>query len=386
MRVGIVLTTTLMGGVQKRFAQLLSHLSSFSNNEYTLILQEEMLSQLQRQRLLLKPNLNITILPRSTLLSVHNRMLAYRISGRGVRGVVRILSPIARRILSTAIQDLSTKFDILHYCTSFIGLNMPRYVPLVTEEVYSYSAHKPNRQVLSWLTNGAYVSCLTETIAQKYKQLISDSEAVKRIFVAPCSFIDYSRVSVAQKERLIAFSGRMEKLKNPELFVSAIEILAKRRKDFRAVMLGYGSLQHKVDHLISKKNMSSIVSRYYSTDPLSVLRKASIFVSLQEFDNYPSQALMEGMASGCAVIASDRGETKKLVTDDVGFLVPLCAEAIAERMNQMLDQYDKTIAMGQRAREKVMEEHTVERYTAYLEGIYKRIIQDQQQKSLKTYQ
>lgn len=97
-------------------------------------------------------------------------------------------------------------------------------------------------------------------------------------------------------------------------------------------------------------------------------------MSIQEFDNYSSQSLMEAMASGCAVVASDRGETGKLVTDDTGFRVPLSAEAVAERLDYMLNHFDDTIAMGLQARKKVMQEHTIERYVAYLEGVHERIV------------
>jgi hypothetical protein len=52
----------------------------------------------------------------------------------------------------------------------------------------------------------------------------------------------------------------------------------------------------------------------------------------------------------------------------------LSAEAVAERLDYMLNHFDDTIAMGLQARKKVMQEHTIERYVSYLEGVYERIV------------
>jgi len=375
MNIGLIMINNDVGGAEKRLANLFSYLSSSSPHDYTLIISDGLFVDLYDQGIISKHYRNVERIFREFPYSIYNNISKFRIKGRRLPATTTLLIPILRyKLLSSEMRNLMSRFDILHFCIPNPVLIMPRDRATLLEEPNSQSVYKLSSQVLKWLKSGAYISCISETIAQSYKRAVSDSKIAKRVFTAPCSFTDYNRISIAPKERLIVFAARMEKVKHPEIFVSAISILAKYRTDFRAVMLGRGRLDHKIDSLIIQNELNPVLSRYYSSHPLEVLSRAVIFVSIQEFDNYPSQSLIEAMASGCAVVASDRGETRKLVTNDTGFCVPLSAEAVAERLDYMLNHFDDTIAMGLQARKKVMKEHTIERYASYLEEVYERIV------------
>jgi glycosyltransferase involved in cell wall biosynthesis len=61
---------------------------------------------------------------------------------------------------------------------------------------------------------------------------------------------------------------------------------------------------------------------------------------LQHFNNYPSQSLLEAMACGNAVVATNVGETHRLVDETVGLLIEPEAPALAEALNRLLDSPD----------------------------------------------
>ena len=103
------------------------------------------------------------------------------------------------------------------------------------------------------------------------------------------------------------------------------------------------------------------------------LSKALVFLSLQERNNYPSQALLEAMACGCAVIATDVGETRRLVDDDVGFLVDKDAKSIAAKIKYLLENPCIAEKMGRKARQRVIQDHTIEKYCEYLIRVYEDI-------------
>ena len=377
MNIAFIITSNAIGGTERRFANLFTFLSSNSpcGYHYSLILPEGLLIELCRQEVIQYSCKNVIRIFHNSLYNVMPRV---KVFGFRVPMSTILLTPALRcEWYSPKIQKVLSEFDVLHFALPehpVIPIDVPKRKAVILEEPNSGSNNKPNQKLLEWLNRGAYMSCLTETIAKSYKTVAS-VEARERIFTAPCSFIDYTRISIAPKERLILFVGRMEKCKNPELFVSTIEMLAKRRNDFRAIMLGTGRLDRKIDSLIRKKGLGKVLSRYYTPNPMSIMSRASIFVSIQEHDNYPSQALIEAMASGCAVIASERGETKKLVTEETGFVVPLSAKVISERIDQMLDQFDTTVLMGEQSRQKVMQEHTITKYVSYLEDIYAKVFQ-----------
>ena len=96
---------------------------------------------------------------------------------------------------------------------------------------------------------------------------------------------------------------------------------------------------------------------------------SSIFVSLQEGENYPSQSLLEAMACGNAIVATDVGETWRLVDAQNGTRVVPEANAVASAIVALFN--DPQLAQRQvTSRRRVSEEHTPERFLAYMSKIY----------------
>jgi glycosyltransferase involved in cell wall biosynthesis len=72
------------------------------------------------------------------------------------------------------------------------------------------------------------------------------------------------------------------------------------------------------------------------------------------------------MACGNAVIATDVGLTKKIVTPDVGLCISATPKSLVEAIEYLLSNIEKTSMMGIAARRKVMSEHTIEKYINYI--------------------
>jgi glycosyltransferase involved in cell wall biosynthesis len=96
------------------------------------------------------------------------------------------------------------------------------------------------------------------------------------------------------------------------------------------------------------------------------LASSRIFVSLQDRNNYPSQALLEAMACGNAIVATDVGSTSKLVDSSTGIRVNGTPEEVARALVKLLNHPSQTEQMGEAARKKVTTEHTIEKFTSYL--------------------
>ncbi len=149
------------------------------------------------------------------------------------------------------------------------------------------------------------------------------SELGSKVRITPCSFTDFTYFSPRSKEDVVAFVGRLVSDKNPLFLVEAANILNKQNlvRDWTFVILGDGPLLNVIVDDIKRKGLESsflILSAYSSRE---VLSKSSIFVSLQKRENYPSQSLLEAMSCENAIIATNVGDTRRIVTPECGLLI-----------------------------------------------------------------
>ena len=85
-------------------------------------------------------------------------------------------------------------------------------------------------------------------------------------------------------------------------------------------------------------------------------------LSLQEVDNYPSQVVLEAMASECALIATDVGETRKFLDESCAILVPPEPEEIALAIRFLIENPDVRDRLAAAGMRRAMTHHTVEKY------------------------
>jgi glycosyltransferase involved in cell wall biosynthesis len=222
------------------------------------------------------------------------------------------------------------------------------------------------------LRKAVLVDALSQPIAET---LIREGIQPARIRISNGSCVNTERFRpAAQKRPWIVFCGRLIAEKEPLLFVEACRIvrdrLGERVHGLRFVLLGDGPLRFEVDQLVARHGLAAWMTIGWSDHVESVLSEALVFASLQRTDNYPSQALLEAMACTTAVVATDVGLTARLVDPSVGRRVEPVASKIAEAMIELLENPARTEAMGLRARDRVVREHSMEAYVSYLEQIY----------------
>jgi glycosyltransferase involved in cell wall biosynthesis len=173
------------------------------------------------------------------------------------------------------------------------------------------------------------------------------------------------------KEMQVLFVGQFNEEKNPLVFARAAAIVAASNAKVRFVALGKGPLEGKLRQFAYDAGLDDRFEIRHVADPIPEMARSLIAVSLQRTDNYHSQALMECMACGCAIIASDKGETGRLVTEQVGFRVEIGERQIADKILWLLANRGTAENMGRAARRLVMEQESLERYGGYQVDLYR---------------
>jgi glycosyltransferase involved in cell wall biosynthesis len=202
-------------------------------------------------------------------------------------------------------------------------------------------------------------------------------------YISPCSFpyilhdskIDFAAFAKT-KTNDIVFCGSFINQKNPILALQAFEayLYANKNSDARLIFIGKGELleQMKViaDKINTSLNRNAVVFENYN-NLLSILATSKIFLSLQDFDNYPSQSIMEAMLFENYIISLNNGDTKKLVKEELGNVVIENKDSIdvSKAISNLLS-YNQPNAANKKL---IQTEFTVEKFYNYFVDIHKTI-------------
>lgn len=367
-RVGIWITDRPLqggGGAERRFARMVAHLRARENPPpVQLILTERLFRELVEEVSIPVPRDGVIFVDepvRSTSEGVWR--MAFRRSGL-LRGLCR-----------------DHRLDVVHLLAApyfffpFL-LGKPRGLAVVFSLVahpyltqYEHLSWKAKLALHLYLWRADAVDSLYFGFADRFPRYADKSRTT------PCAFTDYDRyVPADHREPWMVFSGRFDRAKNAGLFLEAVQRIAgsMREGGWKAFLLGGGHEEPALRDYLHRFHLDDIVEMKAVPDTSPILARASIVLSLQERENYPSQSLLEAMASGNAVIATDVGDTRRLVQPDRGMLLERqTPEALSDALLDLMRDPERRAEMGRRARAFVVEHHTVERAADHLLEVWK---------------
>jgi glycosyltransferase involved in cell wall biosynthesis len=211
------------------------------------------------------------------------------------------------------------------------------------------------------------IDFLSERIRDDFEKKIFKIDQ-ERISISPCSFVIYDNYYPEYpKEEIAIFLGRFVPQRNILLILNAIYIYqqSKRWNDRLAFyFIGDGREKSKAIQYIADNGLRNVHLMGKSFYPWEYLRKSKIFITVAT-ENYPSQSLLEAMACENVIIASDVGDTRKLISSEEGILVPLEAGEIANAIQLLFENPEECKRLGKNARRKAIENHNIEKYAKY---------------------
>ena len=190
--------------------------------------------------------------------------------------------------------------------------------------------------------------------------------------VTPNSFIDYTNYfPVFPKKTWVVFLGRLEPIKNPMVFMEAVQWIEQTKPDLEAsfYVMGTGSMLDVMQQFASRHNLKNVIFTGLHPHPWEILRESSVFVSLQRDENYPSQSLIEAMACENAVVVTDVGDTRRLVSEKEGILIDAKPVIVAQQILNLLSDSSLRKKLGENAREKVLNSHSLDRFQMWFDDL-----------------
>ena len=188
--------------------------------------------------------------------------------------------------------------------------------------------------------------------------------------ITACSFIDFSACEIGEKASLdFVFSSRLEEDKNPMNFLKAAMKLGPKYPATNFHILGKGRLSDSIILKLKSYPLNNIKYHGFVSNPCSFFAETSVFVSLQTDNNYPSQSVLEAMACGNAIIATDVGDTGLFVNENNGWLINNTTEDLIFAMENCVNNRQEVSSRGAFAAEYVRKNFTVERAAAYYHSL-----------------
>jgi glycosyltransferase involved in cell wall biosynthesis len=220
--------------------------------------------------------------------------------------------------------------------------------------------------------------------------LVGDGYDASKIVVIP-NGVDLSRfairgdraairraLGVPPDTKLVAVVSRLTALKGIEDFIDAAALVAARRPNARFLIVGEPSPINNrayVEGLRARTAERGIADRVIFTglrsDVPALLSAVDVSV-MPSLNEALSNVLLESMAAGAAVVATDVGGTAEALVDGRnGVLVPPANPSrLAEAILPLVDHPSRAAQLGDNARRTIGDRYSLDRMVASTEALY----------------
>lgn len=175
---------------------------------------------------------------------------------------------------------------------------------------------------------------------------------------------------------IVGTVGRMQVVKNQTLlahaFVRARQISPQATQALRLVMVGEGPLRSMARRILDDAGLGACAwLPGERQDVHQIMRGLDAYV-LPSLAEGVSNTILEAMATGLPVIATDVGGNAELVRNlETGFVVPSEAvDAMASALVQMVSQPKVAASMALRARDQALERFSLQAMTSAYSNLY----------------
>ncbi|MDP4189427.1 MAG: glycosyltransferase family 4 protein [Bacteroidota bacterium] len=156
-------------------------------------------------------------------------------------------------------------------------------------------------------------------------------------------------------KKIILSAGRLAYQKGFDFLIKSADILSQKRHDLIFIIAGSGRLEKQLRSQIKLCGLEGSVKLMgYCNDIHKIIHWCDLFVLSSRFEGMPN-SILEAMAAGKAIVASDVNGNSELIKDkETGLIVPPNNPlAIAGAIEKLIDRPDLLEQLGQNGRKRV---------------------------------
>lgn len=177
-----------------------------------------------------------------------------------------------------------------------------------------------------------------------------------------------------QTKKVVGMVASFSRFKDYETFIEAAKIVLRKRNDVTFLAIGDGPILEKAKRSVSPNLQQRVVFPGRLEHVESVVNVFHVGV-LSTHSEGISNSIMEYMALGKPVVATDSGGNNALVVEGkTGFLVPTSdADQMAHRIEQLLKDNELARLMGAEGKQRIAKEFSPEKMTKNFLSLYKEV-------------
>lgn len=217
-------------------------------------------------------------------------------------------------------------------------------------------------------------------ISDAYRDIVTslavdDDKVTAPVQIMP-NAIDTKRYTYAEHKetgRNLLFMGRICRAKGVGELIGAVTTLSEEYPDLKLTLGGIWEDEDLKERIRPISDRTEVIGWLGEDDKIRVLNSCDIFVLPSYFEGQ-SVTILEAMAAGCLVVASDVGGIPMMISDDVtGILIrPQDEQSLTDALRRVLsDDYSaERSRICAAARKLVCDEYDIRDYMSRLMDIY----------------
>lgn len=180
-----------------------------------------------------------------------------------------------------------------------------------------------------------------------------------------------SELAGDESNLIIITVGRFEPSKGYHDMVNAFQLLQKKNRQSKLVMVGSGSLHESIRSQVENLDLGqSVVLAGERHDIPQLLASSDIFASSSHREGLPL-SLLEAMMAELPIVATSVGDIPHVVTEDMGIVVPpRHPEELAAALEKLATSPERRRKMGKAARDRALHEYSLDVWMNRLVGLY----------------
>ena len=160
-------------------------------------------------------------------------------------------------------------------------------------------------------------------------------------------------LNLPKDKKIILFVGGLAERKGPEYLIKSIYLALKKRKDIACWIVGGGKLMKSLKNMTHEMKLDGFVNfaGYRLPDEIPLWMNASDLLVLPSLDEGLPNVVVESLACGKPVVATNVPGNLEVINKDVGYLVkPKDENDLAEKIIMALDKKWKKEKLLERAK------------------------------------